>query len=952
MTSLQRDPRKQYVLDKRNCKDLSITQKLYHPECRKEASAEKAINPKPKPTPTPTPKPKPTPTPTPTPKPKPNVPDLPPEPAIPYSFTVPNYQYNYRQGQSYNPIITGATTGALAGVMTGEAIRYTRASPPDGYSRVPTEDPDIEMGDEGEARPPPTLGGRSARGGRYTRVPTDDPDRLTETDVDRPRFTVGQRGSYYSRRLRAGARITPRDLPVDKGFTLAEEDIIARQQRFTVPRPNVRSRISDIQVRRYRQIPEGMRTTDLDTPSSSGLRFRGRNLGDEITSTNLEEEGLEIPSLRDIPLDTPAPPRLPITSRIPFISQMPRANPPRVPAPSSSTRMLSQSEAELSQSRASASQLTDDLDSLITQSKADQSSIGQAEAKLSTAESMEAGGITANVEQANIASIRTQDIQAQEGTELAEAEGDTTADVGVNIRSDTNVDLSPEDTVDTAVAEGAESGILSALKDPKNYSRPIALLGGLAVGAGVGAGVGAISNAIVNSADKGTNENIAEQAQRQANNDKIGSIITNQITNPMEYSPYAVAGNIVQGIFVGNRKAQTFAGLSNTGVMTSEDITNTLSSVNDELKKADKGTEKYSQLSALSSALTQASTSQYGGFGKVISYTNSQGNSEIAFPLTSSQIATAIKVYQQNPNAFKGVDTTKLQIMGLNPAMSLGLTGATKTSIGYIPTKRIDGASWTSGAGGGNWSDFYLGKSTVGSKMFNSNSDINTLAVPDSQQETILNDNYISQVDTIINAQTNTQVKAYLQYELDTFKYKIGYLPTPPTPVPKPEATPAMSAELTELTDNLAREKGDLASIQTSISNQQSLINTANTKISDITQSISTQKAQQQSQQLQSYQTQVNAYNQQVAQNIDVAEGQTASYNIAYARATNTPLNAPVGRYLTNTQIQSFQSQLASGQIKTTGVSPITTLSPTGISTSASGSPVVNQNALKTVPAN
>ena len=59
-----------------------------------------------------------------------------------------------------------------------------------------------------------------------------------------------------------------------------------------------------------------------------------------------------------------------------------------------------------------------------------------------------------------------------------------------------------------------------------------------------------------------------------------------------------------------------------------------------------------------------------------------------------------------------------------------------------------------------------------------------------------------------------------------------------------------------------------------------------------------------------------------------------------------------MGRYLTNTQIQSFQSQLASGQIKTTGVSPITTLSPTGISTSASGSPVVNQNALKTVPAN
>ena len=883
MTSLQRDPRKQYVLDKRNCKDLSVTQKLYHPNCRREATEEKAINPKPKPKP-------------PTPKPKPDVPDLPPEPAIPYSFTVPTYQYNYRRGQSYNPIITGATTGGLLGAATVEAIRYARASPPEGYSRVATEDPD---------RP-------SAR-------------RLTEGDVDRPRFTVGQRGSYYSRRMRNVARITPRDLPADEGFTVEEEDRFERPQRFTVPRPNVR-----------------------DTPSSSGLRFRGRSL-DDITFTNIEE-GVELPTFSDVPLDEP--PR-PIQSRLPRPSQFrfPRANPPRMPPPSSSTQMLSQSEAELAQTRASASQLTTDLDNLISQRQAEQASVGQAEQKLSTAESMEAGGVTANVEEQNIQTIRTADIQAQESTELAEAEGDIPADTGIDVAPDTDIDLSPEDVVDTAVSEGAETGILSALKDPKNYSRPIALLGGLAVGAGVGAGVGAISNAIVNSADSGTNENIAQESQRQANNDKIGSIITNQITNPVDYSPYAFAGNIIKGIIVGNRKAQQFAGLPNTGFMTAEDIKNTLSSVNDELSKADKGTQKYSELSALSSSLTQASTDAHGGEGHVVSYINSQGNSEIAFPLTPQQLATAIKVYQQNPNAFKGVDTTKLQIMGLNPTMSLGSAGATKTSIGYIPTKRIDGANWTSGAGGGNWSDFYLGKANAGNKIFSSNSDIDTLAVPDAEQESILNDNYISQVNTIINAQTNPQVKAYLQYELDTFKYKIGYLPVPPTPVPKPSVSSAMMSELTELTNNLAREKGNLASTQTSIANQQSLVNTANTKISDITQSISTQKTQQQAQQLQSYQTQVKAYNQQVAKNIDVEAGQTASYNIAYARATNTPIKAGVGRYLTNSQIQSFQNQLASGQVKTTGVTPITTIKPTGITTTASGSPIVNQNALKTVPA-
>ena len=891
MTSLQRDPRKQYVLDKRNCKDLSITQKLYHPECRKEATLERPINPKPRPHKPHPPKPKPS---------KPNVPDLPPEPDVPYSFKVSNYPFNYRQGQSYNPLITGMTTGAVGGVMVGEAVRFARASPPDGYSRVATEDPD---------RP-------SAR-------------RLTEGDVDRPRFTAGQRGSYYGRRLGNVARITPRDLPADEGFNVEEEDRFERPSpRYTIPRPNTRARISDIQSERrlgqYRSLPneEGVRSTSLDfAPSSAGLRFRGATNRGASSSTDITFTNTEAST--DIELGEPQLPttrapiiqsRLPRPSRIPFMSQLPRTKPPTAPPPSSSTAftndpILNQGEIELQESKAKATTLMEDLDNMLTQQKSAQSSVTQAQTKLAQGESMEDTGTAIQTETQNIQNVRTADIQAQSEADIIQAEGATDS---ASPATD-SADITPDEGADTAVAEGAEAGAESALKNPKSYTRPIALLGGLVVGAGVGAGVSAITQALVNSADSGTNENIAEQAQRQANNNKISSIITGQITNPMEYSPWAVGANIVRGIFAGSQKAQTYAGIPNTGIMTSDDIKNTLTQVNNELSKATAGSSKYNSLSALSSSLTNASKQPHGGIGDVVAYTNAEGKSELGFPLTKPQLATAIKVYQQNPNAFQGVDPTKLQIMGLSPEMTKGIAGATQTSIGYIPT--MDGTkSWTSGAGGGNWTNFYT--SVIGKGRFNSNSDVDTSAVPDTQQETILNDNYISQVDTIIDAQTNPQVKAYLQYELDTFKYKIGYLPTPPTPVPKPVADASLTSEITELQNNLARE-GNLQSITESIQSQTSLVNSANTKIGSLTTQLTTEQQQAQSQQMASYRTQVNSYNQQIAQNIDKEEGQTASYNIAYARATNTPLLAPTGKYITQSQRQAFQAQLAPAPTQT-----------------------------------
>jgi len=414
----------------------------------------------------------------------------------------------------------------------------------------------------------------------------------------------------------------------------------------------------------------------------------------------------------------------------------------------------------------------------------------------------------------------------------------------------------------------------------------------------------------------------------------------------------AIFGTIGAGIsaIFGGGKAPEFNNMEGTALMSDGDVKSALSKVKTKLKTSKQGTPTYNSLLALQNSLTNAQTNKTA----VVSFNNAQGKPDIAMPLSKAQLATAIKVYQQNPNAYKGMDKTKLQIMGLNPNMSLGEAGATKTSIGYVPTTGTDpyqggkSVSWNAGAGGGNWSYFYVAKNS--GIRFSSNGDIDTLAVPDAQQKKQMDDNYITKATQIINNETDPAVKAYLNYELNVFKYNNGYIPDKPTPVPKPTLSTAQQTQMTQLTDALNNKKAQLTAIQNSINTKQSIISGINTQIQNINAQTQANAKTVYQQQLQSYQTQANAYNQEVAKNVEVAEGQTASYNIAYARATNTPLNAGTGRYLTNSQIQSFQNQLASGQIKTTGVTPITTIKPTGISTTASGSPVVNQNALKTVP--
>ncbi len=824
MTSLQRDPRKQYVLDKRNCKDLSITQKLYHPECRKEATVERPINPKPnKPKPD-KPKPKPS---------RPNVPDLPPEPRIPYTFQTPSdFNFSPTTGGINPALIAGASVAGVGmSVLAGRAV-YRLGRPPQAYTR-------------------------------YTRVSTLDPDRPSAGP--RPVDDINFRGGEGE--------------PAQPRFTARSTDEYA-------PR-NTPSRLARTNF-----------PTTRETPSSSGLR---RRLGgtDRLNYGEAEED---MDTFRDVPLNEPAQPPRTIQSRI---FNMPRATPPSEPPPRMPTQMetalTSQSEAELRSAEASRAGVVSELNNLVDEATAQRASVSEAVQRVATLQGeATAGEAVATAETAEASAEAEAGVEAGEqatlGAEgIAVQAGEAGAEAGASGATETGATVASE-----AGVEGAEGGFASM--------------------------EGTVGTVVA-----------GEDVSTGGPENPVGDVIAGAT---------AVVGTIGAGIasIFGAGKPAQYQNIQGTAVMSNSDITNAISKVKSKIATATQGTPTYNGLLALKNALT------YGqGLAPptVVSFKDTQGKPDIAVPLSYAQLATAIKVYQQNPNAYLGMSPTKLQVMGLSPEMAKGQAGATETSIGYIPTIRAnDGATFTRGAGGGNWTDFYTAKYRDGT--FSSNSDIDTLAVPDATQKKQMNDNYIARVTQIINAETDPAVKAYLNYELNVFKYNNGYIPDKPTPVPKPTLSTAQEAQMTQLTDALNNKKAQLTAIQNSINTKQSIIDGINTQINNINAQAQAQARTVYQQQLQSYQTQANAYNQQVAQNIDKAEGQTASYNIAFARATNTPLLAPTGKYLTTAQIQSFQQQLQAGQIKTTGVTPITTLAQPTIQTTASGSPIINQNALQT----
>jgi hypothetical protein len=910
MTSIQRDPRKQYVLNKRNCKELSITQKLYHPECMKEAK-EISINPRPRPGPRPgpiipiipiTPK---------------NIPSFGPAPGVPYSFQAPG-SYQYAPSRDINQgLATAGGVFAGGGLGTG------------GYL--------IRQGLQKRAY------NQRLRQQGYTRVPTNV-EEGTEFD------NLGEAGGQ------AGQSV---------------EDAIASSMQET----------TDGEAgTQMRNLGEGGRSSNVARPDESGLRFRGaRPVEEPLEDVPLEDE---VGELRGVPRNS-------IMSSV--RRMFGREPPPEEPA--YELIPTSQSAAELNEANSARTAVQQSLDDLFQEGRAAtgqvseaeqaiQSLQGEASAQVEQAiQSLEAD-LTAVQGEAQIAAMEAATLGAEGivdsgggvGFELgasasanasssvrgavgtaaatqaadaadtlideataADAAADATADVAADVTADVAADVAADVTADVAADVVADVGA-DVIADAAAEAAASAAADAIAEATAAAAASAAEGLA----AEGGFAAMEAGVLQAGAGTDLFTGGPENPISDVLA-GAVIVAGTIGVGIasLLGAGKPKKYQGINGTSVMSGKNVDKAISNITAKLQTETRGTATYNALMALNNALITAKTNKTD----VISYKTEQGKPDISVPLSSKQLATAIKVYQKNPNAYKGMDKTKLEIMGLSPEMAKGEDGAMETSTGYVPKVGTDGKPFNPI---GNWTNIYTAKNRNGS--FTSTDNIDSLAIPDLEQKRQMDDNYIARATSIINAESDPAVKNYLNYELDLFKYNNGYTGTKPTPVPKPTLSTAQQAKMTQLTDSLTNKKRNLQVIQDSITNKQSILDGINTQISNINAQDQERSNTIYQEQLENYHLQANAYNQRLAQSIQQTEQRTASQNIMYARATNTPLDAPIGKYLTPTQISQFNQALAAGQIKTTGVVPLTSVTPPTIQTQPNGSPVVNPNTLQTIP--
>ena len=658
----------------------------------------------------------------------------------------------------------------------------------------------------------------------------------------------------------------------------------------------------------------GLRSTSFITSAKPegdvrlGLRRRltARGAFEEVpTSEPVDIEMSDLrapPTLTDIPLEEET-----FVPKTLNVGAMLRARAVKLAKPTISTADVStpsQSAIELAEVTSQREAVASELDTLVAQASAERASIAGATQRISTLSS-----------------------EMTTSTELSSIESDLT-------------------TVSTEIDSGA--GVLAQGRLPP----PSALTQPTAEGGEVEPDTGGAGDVAPDLGDEVGGDLIKQGVKVDAGmggpEDVVGDAISATVM-----SLGAVAG-IIGTLF--QKEPNRFQNLGGTRVLSADGTQKLYDTI---VKQQDNYLPNEPTYNALQTIKDQINDAQNSN-RQVYTYKDSQGNSQIAYQLTKAQLATAIKTYQTNPNAYKGVNPTKLSMMGLNPNMSYGSDGAVDTPIGYIPKQSvyIDGKRqiWNPATAGGNWSSFYLGEDPVAT--FSSNEDIDNNAVPTQSTSNSLNQDYVTKATAVINTVKNLQVKNYLNYQLNLWKYNNGLLSTKPAPVTKPVGVDVLSAskQITTLQASLQQQQTLLSATEASITNKQSIQTNLNNKVKQLSNAPqTTTQVESTTQQINNFRTQAQQYNRRLAQSLDNAEGVQSAINIQYARATNRPLDAPVGKYLTSSQIQNFNKTLTTNQITSNGVSPIKTLAPTGITTDSNGSPVISpgtqQNTLQTLPA-
>jgi hypothetical protein len=313
----------------------------------------------------------------------------------------------------------------------------------------------------------------------------------------------------------------------------------------------------------------------------------------------------------------------------------------------------------------------------------------------------------------------------------------------------------------------------------------------------------------------------------------------------------------------------------------------------------------------------------------IITYRDASGQDGIVIQLDKAQLATAIKNYQTNPDVFKGVPRQQLEFMGLNPNMTLGKAGAVKTPDGsYVPKESLtlkenaklsagemsgvnfnakpttNVKTWTPGAGGGNWTYFYLSQSvreTQGQNgPFSSLQDIQNSYVPANTIQGQANIDYATKAYAEIQKIKDPKVRAYLQYKLDDFAYT-NKLPGATKPGPAPAVPTQAELDAIPETATTAAHGRQLISQQSALS---TLVGAKPTALPQIT---SQDKVQ--------YANQINTYNANVLKAGTQYEQDLHDYNKQVAEQTQTPI---VGGFSGITAAQAKQvGQFVQNNLKT-----------------------------------
>jgi len=654
------------------------------------------------------------------------------------------------------------------------------------------------------------------------------------------------------------------------------------------PRPRPRRlsarSVADEQGPRGPRVPSRLQTTSLDEPAPEEIELRPL---DQIRFTNVEEEPEEpeepaepaeppepAEEFRPVSLDDPENPAVQQQWQRSFRSRLQQLfrKPPDADPEAAETELTEARTAEVS---------------------------AQAEA---TEADTTLQNVDDAVEQSRTQLERQQNELRQTRTQLTEEpEEARPTDLPDDTYDEDALDAQAEGNVAGEEAEGLEdSGDIRAnLEEEEELEDPEEDIGDLA---DVGGEAAEDTTALTLEEAAGESELLGGGPE-----DPVGDIVAGTLA----IAGAAVAlGQWFSGLFHHN---PSWNGISNATALTGSSYTNMINNINKEISN----TTDQNKIKALNQYKSTLQTAQNEGRA-IVSYTNSQGNKAIAVQLSKTELANAIQAYQVNPDVYKGWDKNKLKVMGLNPNMSDGASGATKTPNGtYVPTMAYDAAQggqakWTSGAGGGNWSNFYLSEAyqkTIEQGGYNNSvntfgslGDIQDSGNTPAEKKAIADGVYIQQLEGQIEMYKigsfftgyNDGTYNYLQYKLALFKYQNGYSNIKPTPVPPP-MTQAGKEEMAKLQTRENALNTAIATMNAQLSRQQAQLtqaqaNQAKTRrsLTDAQNALTTaqQKEQQAMAAAKSYDTNLantltNQYSQQYIHDLQTSLETNTAFNPA-----------------------------------------------------------------------